>query len=47
VSNSVEKKAIKDKEFWKLVGVMILIAFGVLGILSLVWWLVIDLQLHP
>ena len=33
--------SLRDKDFWKFVGVMTLISLGAVGVVVLAWWLVI------
>lgn len=47
MSNLVELKDLKDKEFWKMVGIFVALAIGVVGILAVAWWLVVEKMMHP
>jgi len=43
----VEWKDLKEKECWKLIGVLVGIFIGVVGVFALLWWLIITKGIHP
>jgi len=43
----MKAKDLKDKKFWKMVAILTVLSIGIVGILVVAWWLVIENGMHP